>query len=165
LGETRDELGGSALAAALDLPVGRPPAPEPNAIETMRRLHRAIREGAVRACHDCSEGGLAVTAAEMAFAGGIGLTLDLGDLPAKGLPAEPAARDAVALYAESSGRFLVEVAQERAAAFEAILAADPALPWATVGRTGGERLCVFGSDGRVAIDMKLGALKRAWQGG
>jgi len=164
LGETRDELGGSALAAEVGLPGGRPPAPEPVSIETMRRLHAAIRDGRVRACHDCSEGGLAVAAAEMAFAGGIGLTLEAARAPAAGLPAAPAERDAVVLFAESSGRFLVEVAAGDTAAFEAILSADPALPWAQIGRTGGERLRVLGIDGRAVIDTELDVLKGAWQG-
>ena len=35
-------------------------------------VHAAISAGLVRACHDLSEGGLAVALAEMAFAGGIG---------------------------------------------------------------------------------------------
>ncbi len=34
-----------------------------------------IREGAVTACHDCSDGGLAVALAEMAMAAGIGATI------------------------------------------------------------------------------------------
>jgi phosphoribosylformylglycinamidine synthase len=158
LGETRDELGGSALAALYGLPGGRVPAPVPASFETMRRLHRAIRAGTVRACHDCSEGGLAVAAAEMAFAGGIGLTLELADLPAA-----PGLTTPAALFAESSGRFLVEVDEQDAAAFEAILSTDPALPWAHAGRTGGEYLRVSGRDGRAAIEGRLDALKRAWQ--
>jgi phosphoribosylformylglycinamidine synthase len=159
LGETRDELGGSALAALHGLSGGRVPAPVPASFETMRRLHRAIRAGTVRACHDCSEGGLAVAAAEMAFAGGIGLTLNWADLPAA-----PHLDAAAALFAESSGRFLVEVAEEDAAPFEAILSAGPALPWAHVGRTGGSRLRVLGMDGQAVIEERLDALKRAWQG-
>ena len=39
-----------------------------------RGVHEAMLRGLVRACHDLSEGGLAVAAAEMAFAGGIGAT-------------------------------------------------------------------------------------------
>jgi phosphoribosylformylglycinamidine synthase len=163
LGETRDELGGSALAAERGVPAGRPPAPAPISLDTMRRLHAAIRAGHVRACHDCSEGGLAVAAAEMAFAGGIGITLDAARAPAGELPAKPAARDAIALFAESNGRFLVEVDEEHAAAFEATLSAEPAPPWAHVGRTGGASLRVLGTGGETIMDTKLDALKGAWQ--
>jgi phosphoribosylformylglycinamidine synthase len=161
LGETRDELGGSALAAAMDLAGGQspPPAPVPGSFETMRRLHRAIREGLVRACHDCSEGGLAVAAAEMAFAGGIGLTLHAADMPA-----DATIQDVVALFSESNGRFLVEVAEAHAAAFEVILSEGAALPWACIGRTGGESLRMTGKSGQTVIEIKLDVLKRAWQG-
>lgn len=46
----------------------------PVAKRTFAGVHRAIREGLVRACHDLSEGGLATAVAEMAFAGGLVLT-------------------------------------------------------------------------------------------
>ena len=48
---------------------------------TFAALHRAISAGLVRACHDLSEGGLAVAAAEMAFAGGLGATLLVDRVP------------------------------------------------------------------------------------
>jgi phosphoribosylformylglycinamidine synthase len=81
----------------------------------MAALHHAIDSGLVRACHDLSEGGLAVAAAEMAFAGGLGLDLTLpGNLAA-----------AVALFSESPSRFLAEVHPDRAAAFEQTLHGFP----------------------------------------
>ncbi|MCX7682078.1 MAG: phosphoribosylformylglycinamidine synthase subunit PurL, partial [Anaerolineae bacterium] len=121
VGETRAELGGSLyyrLHGGLGSSV---PAPVPDALETMRALHRAIRAGLVRACHDLSEGGLAVAAAEMAFAGRLGMELDLAALPRT----VDVDRDDIALFSESSARFLVEVAPEHAAAFEAMLAGRP----------------------------------------
>ena len=42
-----------------------------------RRCTRRFDAGLVRACHDLSEGGLAVAVAEMAFAGGCGRSVDL----------------------------------------------------------------------------------------
>ena len=38
----------------------------------MRALHQAIQAGLVRACHDCSEGGIAVALAEMCIGGQLG---------------------------------------------------------------------------------------------
>ncbi len=52
--------------------VGVAPAPDPDAPETYRHLHAAIRAGLVVACHDVSEGGLAVSIAEMCIAGRLG---------------------------------------------------------------------------------------------
>ena len=69
-------------------------------------MHRAIRGGLVRACHDLSEGGLAVAAAEMAFAGGLGARLQLDAMPASGELGD--ARRC--LFSESNTRFLCEVA-------------------------------------------------------
>ena len=52
---------------------GTVPQPDPDAPDRYRRLHRAIRDGLVRACHDLSEGGLAVALAEMCIAGRLGI--------------------------------------------------------------------------------------------
>ena len=81
MGDTEAELGGSLyhrLHGGLGSSV---PAPRPEAIGAMRAVHRAMRAGWVLACHDCSEGGLAVAAAEMALAGRLGLELKLVSLP------------------------------------------------------------------------------------
>ena len=48
---------------------------------TFAAVHKAIDAGLVRACHDMSEGGLAVAAAEMAFAGNLGARLFLAQAP------------------------------------------------------------------------------------
>jgi phosphoribosylformylglycinamidine synthase len=158
VGETRGELGGSALYGLWDELGESVPAPVPESMDAMRVLHRAMRKGLVRACHDCSEGGLAVAAAEMAFAGVLGLTLRLADLPR----ADDADHDAIALFSETSGRFLVEVAEADAAAFEA--AVDGTV-WAWVGETGGDALRVTGVEGLPVIEVGIGRLKAAWQGG
>ena len=52
------------------------PGPDPDAPARYRRLHQAMRSGRVLACHDLSEGGLAVALAEMAIAGRLGLSID-----------------------------------------------------------------------------------------
>jgi phosphoribosylformylglycinamidine synthase len=70
-------------------------------------LHKAMTAGLVRACHDLSEGGLAVTAAEMCIGGRLGMSLTL-DAP-----------DSVeALFGEGNGCLLVEVKPENDRAFE-----------------------------------------------
>ena len=52
---------------------------------TFAAVHAAIDAGLVRACHDLSEGGLAVALAEMAFAGGFGASDRFGE-PASMMP-------------------------------------------------------------------------------
>ncbi len=129
------------------------------AARTMRALHGAITAGLVRACHDLSEGGLGVAAAEMAFAGEVGLGVDLSAVPYEG----PADRrlDSVLLFAESNSRFLVEVEPEKGSAFERALAG---LPCAKVGETDASGLLtVTGLAGETLIASPLPDLKAAWQ--
>jgi phosphoribosylformylglycinamidine synthase len=74
VGTTRNELGGSHFSLVNGLSGGAVPRVDPAAgRQVFKAVSAAIRDGLVRACHDLSEGGLAVAAAEMAFSGGLGL--------------------------------------------------------------------------------------------
>jgi len=99
IGSTSCEFGGSPFAKGHGVE-GTVPSSQPRAPQRYRRLHQALRSGRVLACHDISEGGLAVALAEMAIAGRLGLTIDT--LPGP----DPVS----ALFAESTGRFVCEVA-------------------------------------------------------
>jgi phosphoribosylformylglycinamidine synthase len=158
LGETRVELGGS-LACRLQGALGNSvPAPVPEAIETLRAVHRSIAAGRVRACHDLSEGGLAVAAAEMALAGRLGLELDLDDLPRD----DDVRRTDQALLSESSGRFLIEVDPDDAAEFETAMSG---IPCALLGRVIDDpNLRIRGFSGEWAIECSVDGLVRAWKG-
>ena len=161
VGLTRNEMGGSHLLLVNDLKGGKVPEVDaPRAKATFAALYSAIDAGLVRACHDLSEGGLAVAAAEMAFAGQVGVTIklvavanDFGDL------VTGKAADVALLFAESNTRFLCEVAPENAAAFEEAFAG---LPCAKIGQTNdGTNLVVEGR--QLRIEAELDELKKAWQ--
>ncbi len=63
VGLTKDELGGSHFSLVEGLTGGEVPKLDaPAAKKTFAALHKAIHAGVVRACHDLSEGGLAVAA-------------------------------------------------------------------------------------------------------
>src|SRR5262249_13185001 len=95
VGVTRAETGGSHYHLVHGMQGGDVPMPDLElAPRLFRRLHEAIVRGLVRACHDLSDGGLAVAAAEMAFAGGVG-----ADLTGRGPGELP---DPVWLFAEST---------------------------------------------------------------
>jgi phosphoribosylformylglycinamidine synthase len=104
IGTTSREFAGSHL----DLVYGEPdapgcvPAPDPDAPNRYRNLHQAILAGLVRACHDVSEGGLAVTLAEMCIAGRLGAEIEM-------LPHD---NSIAGLFAESQSRLVVEVAED-----------------------------------------------------
>ncbi|MEM1333394.1 MAG: phosphoribosylformylglycinamidine synthase subunit PurL, partial [Actinomycetota bacterium] len=101
LGQTSAEFAGSHLDLLAGTPddVGVAPAPDPDAPGRYRRLHEAIQAGLIQSCHDLSEGGFAVALAEMCIAGRRGATIDVLAHPDV----------AVALFAESTGRLLIEV--------------------------------------------------------
>ncbi len=109
VGQTEKEFAGSHLDLLQGAPhsPGVAPAPDPDAPDNYRHLHAAIRAGLITACHDVSEGGVAVALAEMCIAGRLGARIDaLGhdDL-------------VTALFSESVGRLVVEVPPHSVDAF------------------------------------------------
>jgi len=153
VGNTHDEMAGSHLHLVTGQNGGSVPKVDLElAPKVYAAVHAAITGGFVRACHDLSEGGLAVAVSEMAFAGGIGV--DITKLPGT-------FSDDVKLFSESCTRFLVEVKPEHATAFEACFAG---LPLAKIGVTVAEpRLRVAGAAGDWLLWVKLADLKEAWQ--
>jgi phosphoribosylformylglycinamidine synthase len=114
LGSTADELGASEYYAHLGhLGANVPIVDLESAYKRYLALHAAISDGLVRSCHDLSDGGLGVGAAEMCFAGGVGMKIDLGFVPSDG-----ELRVDRLLFSESASRFLVEIEATKAAAFE-----------------------------------------------
>ena len=113
----------------------------------------------MRACHDLSEGGLATAVAEMAFAGGLGLSLNLQPLVvASGLN-----DDIALLFSESNSRFVIEVPATLQAAVESIFRSAN-VPIAKLGEvTTTDRLMIQGSTGAVVVDSSLSELKQCWQ--
>jgi len=120
-------------------------------------LSEASRLGLVRSCHDLSEGGLAVAAAEMAFAGGRGARLNLGPLPRS----DEVTRNDEALFSESNSRFLVEVRPEHAERLQDLLAPVPNAPLGEVTDDG--RLTITGLLGTEVICEDIVKLKSAWK--
>ena len=102
-GRTSPWSRGSPAARSPKVDAARGPA-------DLRRPAPGDHAGLVRACHDLSEGGLAVAAAEMAFAGGLGAQIDLGRRAAD--ETRPARRPCCC-SAESNTRFLCEVRPDR----------------------------------------------------
>jgi len=124
-------------------------AAEKRAGECIRDL---IKQGLVTAVHDCSDGGAAVTVAEMAMAGNIGMTMTA---------VEQVPNPAAILFGEDQGRYVVTTRDSdrvRAIANAAKLFAVP------IGVTGGDAL-VFDLVGRGgAQSITLADLRAAYEG-
>ena len=158
VGTTRNEMGGSEYLANHGFIGNSIPQVNPrSAKELMDSLSVATEKGLVRACHDCSEGGIGVAVAEMAFAGGLGANIRLEAVPL----GEPINRDDFILFSESNSRFLVEVAPGSQDEFEKVMQGTSL---AAIGRvTDAEALEIYGLNGSKVVAASLDELKEAWQ--
>ncbi|MEC7776133.1 MAG: phosphoribosylformylglycinamidine synthase subunit PurL [Planctomycetota bacterium] len=159
VGETRAEMGGSHYAKFAG-GGGDVPCLPPEASQIHQAMHGAIQQRLVRSCHDLSEGGLAVAAAEMAFSGGLGAKIQLDKLP---VSAEGDGLDDLqGLFSESNCRYLVEVSQENK---DALLALFDGLPAAVVGETCEDGVLeVTGKDGAGEIlSESIEELRTIWK--
>lgn len=158
IGATGNELGGSEYLALHGITGNSVPTVNPDeAKKLMDYLSAATEKGLVRSCHDCSEGGIGVAIAEMAFAGGLGADLRLKSVPL----AEPVDRDDFILFSESNSRFLAEVAPEKQAEFERAMSNTS---FAVIGWvTDDARLVIHGVKGGKVVDLPVDELKEAWQ--
>jgi phosphoribosylformylglycinamidine synthase len=157
LGETREETGGSEYFAMLGSVGNRVPKVDAQqALSLYRSLNAAMRNGLVRSCHDCSDGGLGVALAETAFAGELGMSVDLRQVVADG-----ALADDVLLFSETQSRFVVTVAPENAQVFEDFLATSA---YSRIGEvTAGALLSITGMAGEAVVRATLTELKTSWQ--
>jgi phosphoribosylformylglycinamidine synthase len=118
-------------------------------------LSKAIDQGLVQGCHDLSEGGLAVAAAEMAMGSGLGAKIFLNEaMRSKDM------LDYEILFSESPTRFLVEVDKKDKKKFEAVF---KGLPLGIVGYVDKQQvLVVRGCKNNPLIKLKIDEMRKAW---
>ncbi len=160
LGTTRLELGASEYFAEFDLHSADVPRVRIDQnLQLYTQLHRAILAGCVRSCHDCSDGGLAVALAETAFAGDLGLDIELARIPTPSASNQSMCPEEL-LFSESAGRFVVTVSPERREDFEFILAG---CDFAEVGQVIGEKELRIENDNKALCELPINELKAAWK--
>ncbi|WP_158747305.1 phosphoribosylformylglycinamidine synthase subunit PurL [Acidisphaera sp. L21] len=146
IGDTEGQLGQSLWLREI---AGREEGPPPTVDLAVERrngdfVRKQIIEGKITACHDASDGGLLVTVAEMAMAGGVGVHLAA---PTPGIDVNGW------WFGEDQGRYVLAVTDAAAV----MLAADAAgVPVRRLGSTTGDRLTL--ADGSF---VTLAALKAA----
>ncbi len=158
VGQTKNELGGSHYYHTHgELGANVPKVDLKKAPRLAKKISAAIARGLVVSCHDCSEGGLAVALAEMAFAGGLGIEIDLRGLP----KSKDCSRIDAQLFSESNSRYLVEVEPEKSDAFARLMVN---LPFGQIGKVTEQKTLVIKSeDGQTVIEADIDSLKQAWQ--
>jgi len=159
VGVTRAELGGSAFLKLHGKRGGDAPSFDADVSpRAAAAVGRAVRAGLVRSCHDLTEGGLAVAAAEMAFAGQLGLDIDLAKVRTDG-----DLGDAARMFSESNGRYLVEVEPGHEEGFLKELGEVPVAKLGAV--TPKQQLRITGAAGAALVDGRLDELHDAWRTG
>ena len=150
IGARKDECGGSVyyqLFGELGLKL---PQPDLSMIAAeLYTVTEAIQQGLILSAHDISEGGVAVTLAEMSFKNRIGLDVQIPGLLS----------DAKRLFSESGG-FVLEVMPAKKDLFEALFQAAK-VPFWIIGQTTFEpNLCI-----QSMIHCPVSIAKAAWENG
>ena len=148
IGATEGHLGQSIYLRQL---LGRSEGPAPKVDLTVERrngdfVRGLIAGGQIDTCHDLSDGGLLVAAAEMAMAGDIGLAL-MGD------------DDAGFWFGEDQARYLIALPKTGA---DSVLqqAKDAGVPARVIGSSGGETLTLEGGTPISLTELRRG--HEAW---
>jgi phosphoribosylformylglycinamidine synthase len=128
-----------------------------------KAVRDCVRAGAVKAAHDCSDGGLAVALAEMCFANELGCRVSL----------KSSLRADALLFGEDASRILVSYAEGDRGRVEAICKAAGA-PLEEIGQVGGSSLVIecsalrpapaagaAGSSGGL-LEARVAELREAW---
>ncbi len=159
LGFTQHELGGSEYLDSIGLTGYSVPCIDPrSALMRYQQIYKAIQNNWVQSCHDCSDGGLGVALAESAFAGGIGMEIDLKKVPHK--DHSHSLRDDILLFAESASRLIVTIKPEHREKFEELFCDQP---YGCIGTVCGTDLIIKGIDGTHILSKSITELKEAWQ--
>jgi len=155
IGTTLQELGANEVTYHLDCGIGgevpRLHNPSEN-LELYRVLSSCINDGIIKTAHDCSDGGLAITLAEMCIGGKCGAEIDI-DGPED---VDEWAR----LWGESLARIVIGVSPEKEGEFLERMAGHPTTLLGNV--TQNENLVIHLGNDKL-IDASIQAMSKAWK--
>ena len=161
LGFGKARMGGSAFGQVYNNMSGD--APDVDDTGRLKAFYSVIQqlvaEDKLLAYHDRSDGGLFATLAEMAFAGRVGLNVDLTSLVANQADVNEASIRA--LFNEELGA-VIQIAKQDVAAAEALFKAA-ALPLHTVATIGSDEKIVIRNQAGIVLEQARADLQRAWQ--
>ena len=161
LGFGKARMGGSAFGQVYNNMSGE--APDLDDTDCLKAFYNVIQqlvaEDKLLAYHDRSDGGLFATLAEMAFAGRVGLNVDLTSLVANQADVNEASIRA--LFNEELGA-VIQIAKQDVAAAEALFKAA-ALPLHTVATIGSDKKIVIRNQAGIVLEQTRADLQRAWQ--
>jgi phosphoribosylformylglycinamidine synthase len=119
----------------------------------MNGLLEAMHKDTIAACHDISEGGLAVCLTEMAIGGDLGATIDIAPLGNL--------RSDLLLFSESNTRWIVAIHPDNKQDFEKILTKNQA-PFAYLGTTTKDTFTITKTK-KLLISAPVSSLRDSWK--
>jgi len=150
IGDRKNELGGSVYYSLFD-EIGAN-IPKPNMAELQNQInviYGLINKNLILACHDISEGGIAVAISEMSFANGVGGSINI----------ENDLNNDVVLFSESGG-FVIEIEKNNRDTICSIMD-DGGVAWSDIGRTNDSGILHMNN----VIDLTINKAKFSWENG
>ncbi len=155
LGLTKDDLGGSGYYKMHNITgLNVPKVDAKAAIRLYDGMYRAIRNELVASCHAVQKGGLALALAKTAFAGGLGMSVDLNKVPSR------ACDDYRTLFSESASRFVVTIDPKNKRSFEDFFRNSYC---ANIGSVVDNGEFLVQNKGRAIIENGIEELKKAYK--
>ena len=153
IGETKQELGGSEYYALKGNMAGEVPKLDARSAASLyRAVNKATDQTFVMACHDISQGGMAVALAEMCFASSLGAEITLSKSPQEDFVSQ--------LFSETNSRFLMEVRKGEEDKLEKVL---KDLPHQKIGNVTEGRFVVRDPAGKKIITLPTDQCYTAWR--
>ena len=152
VGKTHPELGGSLLSSIMQFEGGSIPQLRKDiSVKILSGVECAIEKGLLKACHDLSEGGLALALTEMTFSG-IGADIDIAKIPGD--------EQIVKLFSESNSRFLLEVEKKNKRTFEKLFTD---VPFYKIGKTHSKKMLVIRDNDVPILKKDTAQLNYLWK--
>ncbi len=154
--QTAQEMGGSEYYHLLGIQGGIVPRTDAATLQTyLSGMLAVIDQKYVAACHDISEGGLAVCIAEMIIGSDFGAVLDVGKLNAS-------LRPDILVFSETNSRWIVEVFKETQKEFESLLQKQNT-PFYLIGESTKEHRLMVVHDKKKIIHLDGDELQACWR--
>jgi phosphoribosylformylglycinamidine synthase len=160
VGRTTPELGGSSYQQITGNRFSTcPEADTQQAMTIYNTVAESIERGLLASCHDISDGGLAVAAAECCIGGELGAELYPDRLPGDEMRGQPIQ---TALFSETPSRFLISVPPSKRTDFEDVIR-KRGVPASHIGTVTEKPVLCFAGEDRVYLQTQLTHLITAWK--
>ena len=150
VGNRKNEMGGSVYYSLFNETGAN--IPKPNMVDLQNQInvvYSLINKSQILACHDISEGGVAVAISEMSFANGIGGSINI----------ESKLNNDRVLFSESGG-FVIEIEKNNKDTICSIMD-DGGVSWSDIGRTNDSGVLHMNN----VVELTINKAKFSWENG